>query len=129
MATRKKKATKTRATKSKLPKGYKSITGFADSWPGTNPKTGASIEGTIKEFGHFMTEDKDPKTKKIVKRKVLTCTIIEKKSGEEKRVVESAGLRPLFKLKKGTKVFIAYTGKLVISKGKNPMRTYDIGAM
>lgn len=106
--------------KSKLPSGFKTISGFGDSWKPV--KIGESIQGKMVRARVVKVERK--KGKKIVKEKSTIYTLAT--SHGEVDVWESAGLRVLSRVKKGQEVFIQFTGKRVITKGQNPMRVFDV---
>lgn len=98
------------AKQAALPKGYKSISG-TNSWPGSKPKKGATLEGVIVKFDAVKQkrEEKDGK-KTVVKTVTVKVARIRSKDDSETSVWESAGLKPLFNLKKGATVFLRFDG-------------------
>src|SRR5256885_2277436 len=105
------KASKKFAT---LPTGYKPIErgGFAASW---DFRKQPLIEGV---FNGFRTIEQG---KGRQKREVKVTEI------DGRTVWESAALRPLFDLKKGTRVAIAFTGFKKIPGRTQPMKLFEIG--
>lgn len=101
-----------------LPKGFQTISGFANSWK--PDKKGASLQGKLVAIKSVEVSRKQGK--KIVKADVNKYTI--RTAAGDVDVWESAGLRTLQQVKKGQEVFIQYIGKRVITKGQNPMREF-----
>lgn len=101
-----------------LPKGFQTISGFANSWK--PDKKGSSLLGALVATKVVTVERK--RGKKIVKEDVNKYTFHT--STGDVDVWESAGLRALAQVKKGQQVFIQYIGKRVITKGQNPMREF-----
>lgn len=110
-----------------LPKGYKALTGFGDSWPGQKPKKGATLEGKILKFDATKQTRQEKQGKKTVEKKVtVKICRIQKADGSETSVWESAGMKPLFALKKGTSVFIRFEGMGKAKPGFNAPKLYTI---
>lgn len=103
---------------SKLPAGFKAISGGGDSWK--PEKKGASINGvmgTVKVV-HMPKKGKQP-------ARDVNVHTIKTKEGDI-QVWQSAGLKALEKVKKGKPVYVEFTGKRVIKKGQAPMREYVV---
>jgi hypothetical protein len=105
--------------KFELPKGYKSITG-GSSWKPDKP--GDFIEGIYNGKKELHME----KRGRIPARDV-NLHHIKQSDGSVIDIFQSGGLKALESLKKGTKVFIQYVGKRVITKGQQPMREFIVG--
>jgi len=101
-----------------LPKGYQTISGFANSWK--PDKKGASLQGVLVAIKKVTVERK--RGKKTVKEDVNKYTFRTLTGDVD--VWESAGLRSLQQVKKGQSVFIQFIGKRIITKGQNPMREF-----
>ncbi len=107
-----------RSSKSKLPKGFKVISGFGDSWHPT--KAGASLIG--KMVGKELIKWKDKKTGE---KKQANKYEIATDAGSE-FVFESAGLRALSQVKKGQRVAITFLGVKKLGGGRR-LNEYEIG--
>jgi hypothetical protein len=119
VAARSKKARGKTARKVTVPKGYERISGFGESWPGQDPEIGATLEGTITEFGDFETgKGKDKRTVQTAK--------IETKDGKIYTVYESARLRALFEYEEGTQVFLVYNGLGDAKRGQSAPKLFDV---
>lgn len=99
----------------KLPKGFKAINnGGGDAWDFKKMKTLEGVMGSVREF--------DSKFKKGEKQRAATITT---KNGDI-TVFERAGLRQLFDVKKGKRVYLAYTGPKKIAGRKKPMESFVV---
>lgn len=108
-----------------LPKGFTSIGGIGESWKPN--KVGESLQGTMlgkKTVKVNRTRKEGKKTVKV--KEPVNVYTIRTTDGGEVQVWESAGLRALASVKKGAQVYIALTGKKVITKGQQPMRQYTV---
>lgn len=104
----------------KLPKGFKAIAGFGGFWDFKKEKV---LVGVFVGFKTIDSQYKDDKGKPK-KQRVAT---IRRADGSEVSVFESGALRPLFDLKKNTKVAIAFRGLKKIKGRKQPMKDFEIG--
>lgn len=102
-----------------LPKGFKPITGGkGSSWAYRDEPT---LSGTLLKFGEVPSKYKKGETQRFaeIKRDGDGATIT---------VWESAGTRPLFELKKGKRIAVAYLGEKKIKGRKQPMHDFAVGA-
>lgn len=102
-----------------LPKGFKPLTGLASSWKPTKP--GDKVEGVLRNIKAV----KLPKKGKIPARTVNVFTITTEKGDVD--VWESAALRPLATVKKGSRVAVVYLGKRKIPGRPQAMRDFAVG--
>lgn len=103
-----------------LPAGFKAIGGFGgDSWQPKKP--GDTVQGKF-------VGTKKVKVPKKGKREGYERNLhtIATKTGDV-QVWQSAGLRALESVKKGTQVAIVYLGKKKIPGQVQPMRDYAVG--
>lgn len=103
-----------------LPKGFKAISGFGGSWQFKTEKT---LVGSVVGFKTIDSQYKDDRGKPK-KQRIAT---IRRADGTEVSVFESGALRPLFDLKRGTKVAIIFKGLKKIKGRKQPMKDFEIG--
>ena len=106
-----------------LPKGFQAISG-GDSWKGV--KMGDTLTGVLlkKTVTRFEARGKKGTPSYQAAREVPTY-FVETDHGTQK-VFQSAGLKALENVKKGQRVYIAYMGQKVITRGHNPMREYTV---
>jgi hypothetical protein len=104
--------------KSELPKGYRDITGGA-SWRPKKP--GEHIEG---RYAGSKTIHLPKKGRQAARD--LNIHRIDTVDGQLE-VLQSAGLKALEGLKKGTSVYIQFTGMKKLGGGRNPMREFVVG--
>lgn len=107
-------ATKTKLSKSQLPKGFTAITANAENhdWDAV-----PTLEGIIRRMDSVDLEDGP--------RKVMH---IEREDGERVAVWESSGLRALFECNIGDRVFIAFQGfGEAKKKNHSPPRLFEVG--
>lgn len=103
----------------KLPKGFKPLTVLSTSWKPT--KKGDTVEGILRNIKAVNL----PKTGKIPARTVNVFTITT--SNGDVDVWESAALRALAKVRKGSRVAIVYLGLRKIPGRPQPMRDFAVG--
>lgn len=106
--------------KVELPKGFTAITRGGDSWKGEKP--GDTLQGVLigSKTVSMPARGRQP-------ARDVELYSIETEDGTKRDVFESAGLRALADVKKGTPVCIVYVGLKSVGKGKNPMRDYLVG--
>ena len=103
-----------------LPKGFKAISGFGGSWDFKKERV---LIGNVVGFKTIDSQYKDDRGKPK-KQRIATIRRADK---TEVSVFESGALRPLFDLKKGTKVAIVFRGLKKIKGRKQPMKDFEIG--
>lgn len=116
------KATKKNASKNALPRGFKAVSGFGESWPGQEPKVGVELQGTITGFDTF----KAPPKKGEKKGREVGIARIEADDGKMYSVWESSGLRPLFACEEGAEVYLRFDGMGRAKKGQNAPKLYTV---
>lgn len=104
----------------KLPKGFKAISGFGGSWDFKKEKV---LVGVVVSFKTIDSQYKDDRGKPKKQR----LATIRRADGSEVTVYESGALKPLFDLKKGTKIAIAFRGLKKIKGRKQPMKDFELG--
>jgi hypothetical protein len=103
-----------------LPKGFK-VLGGGDSWKGVT--IGDSLSGI-----YLGMEVVHQKAKGRMKARDVNVHEVVDDDGVVHKVWQSAGLKALQAVKKKQRVFIQYLGEIVITKGQNPMRKYQVAA-
>jgi hypothetical protein len=109
---------KNSTVRSELPKGYKNITG-GNAW--RPEKAGQHIQG---KYAGSKSIDLPKKGKQPARS--LNIHRIDTSDGQVE-VMQSAGLKALEGLKKGTSVYIQYVGLKKLGGGRNPMREFIVG--
>lgn len=102
-----------------LPKGFKSITGLSESWK--PKKKGERLEGALRNVRTI----KIPKKGKEPARDWRVYVIATEHGDVE--IGESAALRGLATVRKGSRVCIVYLGKRKIPGRPQPMRDFMVG--
>lgn len=111
-----------KAKQSALPRGYKAVSGFGESWPGQEPKKGVTLEGTLTGFDEY----KAPARKGEKHGRVVKIARIEAADGRTFSVWESSGLRALFAQDEGAEVFLRFDGMGKAKKGQNAPKLYTV---
>lgn len=103
-----------------LPKGFKPIKGLSQSWDYENE---SPLDGKIVEFHSVESQYKNDQGKKKMQR---NCVVARASDGRLITVWESAGTRPLFDLKVGTRVWIHFDGLRKVKGRKQPMKVFTV---
>lgn len=102
-----------------LPKGFKPITGLSASWKPR--KKGETVQGILRNVRKVNLK----KRGKIPARTVNVFTITTERGDVD--VWESAALRALADVKKGSRVAVVYLGPRKIPGRPTPMRDFAVG--
>lgn len=111
-----------KATKSALPRGYKAVSGFGESWPGQDARKGAELTGTVTGFDEY----KAPARKGEKRGRIVKIARIESNDGKMYSVWESSGLRSLFAQDEGAEVYLRFEGMGKAKKGQNAPKLYTV---